>query len=161
MKASRHTRYSGKRRDESESRKDTPYQQWDTWFDCDLFAPLVDWPKRWCFEYVTRYGEAINPLYLMGFERVGCAPCINSNKDDIQRWAERAPEMIDKIREWEARTGLTYFRPIDRNRSRNDGQRDGIDEQVRWARTAHGGKRVFLPMMTEQSGCESKYGLCE
>ncbi len=154
-------RYSGKRRDESESRKNTPYQSWDEWFDCDLFAPLVDWPKQWCFDYVKRHGETINPLYEMGFERVGCAPCINSDKADIARWAARFPEMINKIRAWEDRLGMTFFRPIDRNKDRNDGKRDGIDAQVVWARTSHGGKKILLPMMHQAEGCESKYGLCE
>jgi hypothetical protein len=144
------------RRDESRKREDAPFQQWDEYYDCWLYAPLVDWPKQWCFEYVARYGEPINPLYSMGFGRVGCAPCINSNKEDLVNWAARFPEMIDKVRAWEARTGLTFFMPVDRN-----GTVNGVDDVVRWARTARGGTKVFLPMMTERAGCESKYGTCE
>lgn len=150
-----YTRYSGVRREESAKRKDAPYHQWDDFYDCDLYAPLVDWPKQWCFDYVKAHGEAINPLYALGFNRVGCAPCINSGKDDILNWATRFPEMIDKIRGWEAQTGLTFFMPLYQSMPNT------IDEAVAWARTARGGKKVFLPMMTERSGCESKYGLCE
>lgn len=149
-------RYSGVRREESESRKDALYQLWDDFYDCWLYAPLVDWPKAWCFDYVKRHSEPINPLYSMGFSRVGCAPCINSGKDDIANWAARFPEMIDKVRDWEKQTGLTFFMPVGRN-----GVSNGIDDVVRWARTRYGGKKVFLPMMTERSGCESKYGTCE
>ena len=31
-----------------------------------------------------RHGLNLNPLYGMGFERVGCLPCINSSKNDIR-----------------------------------------------------------------------------
>lgn len=150
------TRYSGVRRGESMKRKDTPYHQWDTYFDCDLYAPLVDWPKDWCFESAKQHGEQINPLYALGFGRVGCAPCINSNKEDITNWAMRFPEMIDKIRGIEERTGLTFFMPVDR-----DGRANRVDAVVEWAGTAHGGKHRMLPMMHDRLPCESKYGLCE
>ncbi len=149
-------RYSGVRRDESESRKNAPYQFWDDYFDCFTFAPLVDWPKEWCFEYVKRYGEPVNELYKLGFGRVGCAPCINSNKDDIQNWAIRFPEMIDKIRGWEARTGLTFFMPV-----RRDSVRNTVDEVVAWSKTSRGGRQAELPIIQERMSCESKYGLCE
>lgn len=149
-------RYTGVRRDESVNRANAEYLLWDDMYDCWLYAPLVDWPKQWCFDYVARYGESVNPLYTMGFGRVGCSPCINSNKDDIRNWAERFPEMIDKVRGWEERTGLTFFMPVGR-----DGESNSIDEVVAWARTARGGRATFLPMMNERASCESKYGLCE
>lgn len=149
-------RYSGVRRDESIARAEAVYEWWDDYYDCWLFAPLVDWPKQWCFDYVGRYSEPINPLYSLGFGRVGCSPCINSNKDDIANWAARFPEMIDKVREWEQRTGLTFFMPMGR-----DGVRNDIDEVVQWSRTSRGGKHLYLPMMNERAGCESKYGTCE
>lgn len=109
-----YTRYSGKRRDESKSREATPFHFWDDWFDCDTYAPLMDWTKPMCFSYVQAHHEPINPLYMLGFDRVGCAPCINSDKADLANWAARFPEMIDKIRTWEQRVNVTFFRPIDR-----------------------------------------------
>jgi len=151
-----YTRYTGVRRDESEGRKNTPYHRWDDYFDCDLYAPLVDWPKDWCFESAKRHGEKINPLYALGFGRVGCAPCINSGKEDIRNWATRFPEMIDKIRGIEQRTGLTFFMPMN-----GDGLPNTVDEVVLWASTAHGGRKLLLPMMHDRPSCESKYGLCE
>ena len=86
-------RYSGVRRDESERRKDTPERAWDAYFDCELVCPLVEWSKDDCFKFVQSRGEKVNPLYTMGFSRVGCAPCVNSNKADIREWAARFPEM--------------------------------------------------------------------
>ena len=72
-------RYSGVRRDESERRKDTPRLSWDKYFDCELVCPLVEWTKEQCFAFVQGRGERINPLYMMGFSRVGCSPCVNSS----------------------------------------------------------------------------------
>lgn len=148
-------RYTGVRRDESDARKNAPIQQWDTWFDCDLFAPLADWTKQMCFDFVQAHGERVNELYTMGFERVGCAPCINSGKEDILNWATRRPQMIDKIRGWEQRSGRTYFAP------RVPGMRtNNIDEVVAWAKTSRGGRQALLPVMHDRPACESKFGLC-
>src|SRR5580765_3178566 len=68
------TRYTGVRRDESNTRTAAPFEQWDDWFDCPLCAPIADWTKPMCFAYLEAHGEAINPLYKLGFNRVGCAP---------------------------------------------------------------------------------------
>lgn len=151
-----YARYKGVRRDESNARKATELETWDDYFDCPLFAPLFDWTKTMCFDYVKAHGEQFNPLYTLGFSRVGCAPCINSSKEDIVNWHARRPEMIEKVRGLEERTGRTFFSPVDR-----DGQPNKVDEVVRWAQTSRGGKHVLLPMMLEREGCESKYGLCE
>lgn len=153
-------RYVGIRRDESEGRKNYPAQSWDTLFDCELFAPLVEWTKQQCFDFVMAAGEVINPLYTLGFNRVGCAPCVLIKKEDLVNWVMRRPAMIDKIRGYEQRTGKTYFPPI------VAGKLTGwntIDEVIAWAKTMRGGKQdqgVF-PIMYEREGCESKYGLCE
>jgi 3'-phosphoadenosine 5'-phosphosulfate sulfotransferase (PAPS reductase)/FAD synthetase len=152
-------RYSGVRRDESERRKNTPERAWDNYYDCELVCPLVEWTKAQCFDFCKGRGELINPLYLMGFARVGCAPCVNSNKDDIREWAARFPEMIDKVREWEKRVNRPFFR-----KDKKTDPDMWIDEQVEWSRTTRGGKQYALPfveMEAEKGSCSSKYGLCE
>lgn len=152
-------RYSGVRRDESERRKNTPERSWDDYFDCELVCPLAAWSKEDCFEFVKSRGEKINPLYTMGFARVGCAPCVNSNKADIREWAARAPEMIDKVREWERIVQRPFFR--------KDHASDPdlwIDDVVQWSRTTRGGRQLSLPIveaMADAGTCSSKYGLCE
>jgi len=147
-------RYTGVRRDESNARAGQQIEQWDTWYDCPLVAPIADWTKQMCFDYVKAHGEQINPLYTLGFNRVGCAPCINSGKEDIRNWNDRFPEMIDKIRSWEKRTGRTFFAPCIPGKATNF-----IDEVVEWAQTSRGGTQ--FQMFPERPACESKYGLCE
>lgn len=105
-------RYAGVRADESNDRAKLSEREWDTYYDCELVRPVLRWTKSECFDFVKGRGEKINPLYTLGFSRVGCAPCINSGKDDIREWAARFPEMIDKVREWERSVGRTFFRPM-------------------------------------------------
>jgi 3'-phosphoadenosine 5'-phosphosulfate sulfotransferase (PAPS reductase)/FAD synthetase len=155
-------RYAGVRRDESSKRKETPFEQWDEWYDCDLRHPIADWTKKMCFDYVEAHGEQFNPLYKMGFSRVGCAPCINAGKQDILNWATRFPEMIDKIRGWEqmcdekSQRGVTFCPPLIPGQELNK-----IDDVVEWAKTSRGGRQQPFPIFHEREACESKYGLCE
>lgn len=150
-------RYTGVRRDESSKRAGVLIEEWDTFYDCQLIRPIADWTKQMCFDYVKAHGEEVNPLYTLGFNRVGCAPCVNSGREDIRAWVTRFPEMIDKVRGWEARTGITFFPPMIPGATGFN----AIDQVVDWAMAARGGKQTILPIMHERPACESKYGLCE
>lgn len=152
-------RYIGVRREESRMRANAEECERDTFLDCYIHRPLATWTKSEVFAFLEKHGEPINPLYRMGFSRVGCAPCINSNKNDINQWATRFPQMIDKVREWERRVGRTFFAPCVPGKEIN-----WVDEVVEWSRTARGGKQVLLPMLqadVEDGRCISKYRLCE
>jgi len=149
-------RYVGLRRDESSSRRKIQERNWDQFFDCYVNYPLATWTKEECFKYVLDCGEPINPLYKLGFNRVGCAPCINSSKEDIVNWVIRRPEMIDKIRRWEASLGRTYFAPMVPGLTINN-----IDQVIEWAKSKRGGRQKTFEIMHERPACESKYGLCE
>lgn len=152
-----YVRYVGVRCDESESRKDTPESKWDEYFKCIVNYPIRCWTKMECFAVLKSAGEMVNPLYSMGFGRVGCAPCINSGKDDIREWAARFPEMIDKVREWEKFVGRTFFAPCVPGMEMNF-----VDDVVVWSKTARGGKQPLLLFTeAESKTCSSKYGLCE
>jgi 3'-phosphoadenosine 5'-phosphosulfate sulfotransferase (PAPS reductase)/FAD synthetase len=102
-------RYVGVRRDESLARSLVDERQYDDMFLCWLNRPLADWTKYEVFEFLAKAGEPTNPLYQLGFARVGCAPCVNSSKEDIRLWASRFPEMIDKVRAWEVKAGRSFF----------------------------------------------------
>jgi 3'-phosphoadenosine 5'-phosphosulfate sulfotransferase (PAPS reductase)/FAD synthetase len=147
-------RYTGVRRDESSKRSDAPITEWDRYYDCELLRPIADWTKQMCFDYVQAHGEEVNPLYKLGFNRVGCAPCINSSKADIRNWFDRAPEMIEKVRAWEKKTKRTFFSPMVPGLAMNT-----IDQVVDWAFTKHGGKEKLV-VLQDRPSCESKYGLC-
>lgn len=159
-------RYTGVRRDESKNRMKTPFREWDDYFDCYVNNPLADWTKQMCFDYVKGHGEPINPLYSMGFSRVGCSPCVNANKEDIRQWADRFPEVIDKVRGWEERVGRTFFPPLipritPRLFNGKPTKMNWIDEVVAWSRTDFGGYQFNMLKSLERPSCESKFGLCE
>ena len=149
-------RYSGVRREESHARRNRQPIEFDDFFDCELRNPIVDWTKQMCFDFVRFHKEPINHLYSLGFGRVGCAPCINSGKEDIRRWADRFPEMIDKVRLWEQQVGKTFFAPCVPGKPIN-----WIDEVVEWSRTDRGGRQFNILNTLERPSCESKFGLCE
>ncbi|QDT94184.1 phosphoadenosine phosphosulfate reductase domain-containing protein [Gimesia algae] len=152
-------RYTGVRCDESDARKNTPEGKWDDYFKCQIHYPIRCWTKQECFSVLKKAGEEVNPLYRMGFNRVGCAPCINASKADVREWNARFPEMIDKVREWEQRVRRTFFAPC------VPGMRiNWIDDVVRWSKTAFGGKQPMLPIVEVEAAagmCSSSYGLCE
>jgi hypothetical protein len=152
-------RYAGVRCEESAARRETPESCWDPYFQCYVYYPVRCWTKAEVFAVLRQAGEAINPLYTLGFGRVGCAPCVNSNKRDIRTWASRFPEMIEKVRAWEQSVGRTFFAPIVPGKTLN-----WIDDVVEWSRTSHGGRQYELPMFEQEAAsgvCVSQYGLCE
>lgn len=151
-----YVRYTGIRREESPNRAKREPEEHDEVFGCTLRHPILDWKKQECFDVVEAAGLPINELYRLGFTRVGCAPCVNSSKGDISRWASRFPEMIDKVRDWEKRVGRTFFPPCVPGLEIN-----WIDEVVRWAKTLHGGKQFDLLQVIDPPVCESDFGLCE
>lgn len=152
---SEYIRYSGVRRDESKRRGEQPIEEWDEYFDCPLRCPIADWTKQMCFDYVRQYSEPINPLYALGFERVGCSPCVNSTKEDIRLWSERFPEMITKVESWETSTKLRFFR------SPFPGMKEGlIREVVEWSKTDRGGRQFNILRGFDTPSCVSKFGLC-
>lgn len=160
-------RYTGIRRDESEARSKMPESGWDDLFDCEVRAPLVEWKKQQCFDFVREAGEPINPLYSLGFDRVGCSPCVNSGKEDITNWALRSPESIDKVRGWEESTNRTFFAPCVpgmKPRISPWGKFEifnWVDEVVEWAKTDRGGYQFNILRGLGVPSCESSYGLCE
>ncbi len=81
----------GIRRSESANRAAAPEWEWSDRLDCEVFRPLVAWTIDDVIAIHQRHGLAPNPLYLKGFSRVGCFPCKNWKKDEIQLGAEMWP----------------------------------------------------------------------
>ena len=135
------------------------------WGPCfSVRRPILSWSVDSVFEQHARHGIKPNPLYLQGFKRVGCMPCINSSKGDIANIVLRAPEHIEKVREYERIVSegsrqeipATFF-----HITAHHGLR-GIDGAVAWAKTTHGGRQYDLLSLAEDATqCSSEYGLCE
>lgn len=130
------------------------------------YRPILRWKWQDVFEAHRLYGVKPNPLYLQGRDRVGCF-CINSGKQEINAWAKRDIEHIERIAEWEdivsevsKRSNATFFpAPGDNETAR---ERGGIWQKIEWAKTTRGGRQYnLLDQLEEPAMCSSSYGLCE
>ncbi len=96
----------GIRRDESAARANMAEWEWMEDFDCEVWRPLVTWTIDDVIAIHKRHDVRPAPLYLKGFDRMGCYPCINENKGGIRRIADESPEVIDGIRVLEGKIGV-------------------------------------------------------
>ena len=135
------------------------------------YRPILDWTADDCFAMHKKHGIKHNPMYEQGMGRVGCMPCINARKDELNEISKRFPEAIDRIERWERAVSLaskrlcsTFFPseglPDDATMQQHYDNAN-IREIVKWSATARGGKqRDFLREM-DGPVCSSIYGLCE
>lgn len=139
---------SGVRRGESLAR--AKLSEWgdpmESYFGLKEWRPLIEWTLRDVLAIHERHGISLNPLYSKGAQRVGCFPCVMSNKSEMRAMTQNAPERIDQLREWENEIGSTFFPPNavpPRFRSREWVSKDGsrkkkictIDDVVMWAKS--------------------------
>lgn len=160
--------WQGIRAEESAQR--ACYPMWEQSPDAEgltLFRPLMGWTVKDVAAMHRRHGLKLNPLYGLGFERVGCLPCINSSKKDLRLVACLFPWAVEKIRTWElevrkvSRKGVGTF--FHQTKTPQASGPVAIDEVVRWAKTRHGGKQYdmmayFAP--STSSVCAYAGGLC-
>lgn len=130
------------------------------------YRPILDWTAEDCFAMHRKHGVKHNPLYEMGMGRVGCMPCINCRKDELNEISKRFPEVIERIEQWEQAVkqaskcnAATFFSaPSDDNEW---AAKQTIRVFVEWSKTARGGKQFDFLRMDDGPVCTSIYGLCE
>ena len=172
------TVHSGVRAGESRDRAKLVERGFDDMFGCTVNRPLLRWKLADVIAIHEKYGVPLNPLYALGFTRVGCFPCINSKKSEIKLISIHFPERIDQIREQERSIGKisTFFArktvPL-RYRSLEVDTKSGrmkvatIDDVVRWSHTLKGAKEktpvLFEDFYPDDVGlsCPSGMGMCE
>ncbi|MBN0049201.1 phosphoadenylyl-sulfate reductase [Streptomyces actuosus] len=85
---------TGLRRDESETRANTPVVGWDDRRRKVKVSPIARWTQDDVDAYVAEHGVLTNPLLMDGYASVGCAPCtrrVLAGEDArAGRWAGRA-----------------------------------------------------------------------
>ncbi len=106
-------------------------------------------------------------IYSLGFERVGCLPCINSSKKDIRLIARQFPWAVEKIHDWERQVGAASRKGISTFFHQSKTPKSGpnsIDEVVKWAMTRRGGSQYDMMAYCEpptSEVCIYAGGLCE
>ncbi|MFF4116015.1 phosphoadenylyl-sulfate reductase [Streptomyces sp. NPDC001714] len=85
---------TGLRRDESETRANTPVVGWDEKRQKVKISPIARWTQDDVDAYVAEHGVLTNPLLMDGYTSVGCAPCtrrvLEGEDARAGRWAGRA-----------------------------------------------------------------------
>lgn len=155
--------WQGVRADESYARSKLAERE-DTPEGFEIYRPLINWTVNDVFAMHDKHGIEPNPLYKEGMGRVGCMPCVNSNKNELFEIARRYPAEIERVAEWERivakaskRGGASFF-PHD------DIAGKGIYEYVEWSKTSFGGMQYDLEKLIgfdDVPTCSSQYGLCE
>lgn len=182
----------GVRRDESLNRQKAPMfqrvRQIGRPHDVLLFRPIIHWTAANVFSFAKAKGLPPNPLYLRGFGRVGCFPCINANKTELKMIGQHHPEAVARVAEWESivaevskRGSATFFGPDVTPEGARIGKRlrakgGATPEEVAaqswprsaevfaWAKTDRGGRQWNLldhAFPDDGLSCSSQYGLCE
>lgn len=166
---------TGVRRAESAARSKLAEFDFDTYYACDVYRPLIDWSLEQVIEYLKSKGQYPNPLYGVGAQRVGCFPCVMSRKHEIRMVADKFPDRIDLIREAEIRIGASFFsiNYVPKRFRRTVFSRNGeswrvasIDDVVDWSHTGAGGREYDSgPQMRfweeEAPTCANTSGACE
>ena len=82
---------TGLRRDQAETRRETPLVQWDAKFGLVKINPLATWDERAVWSYIVEHGLPYNPLHDQGYPSIGCTNCTLAviTGDDIRagRWS--------------------------------------------------------------------------
>jgi 3'-phosphoadenosine 5'-phosphosulfate sulfotransferase (PAPS reductase)/FAD synthetase len=162
----------GIRRAESQNRQDALEWEWNDDLDCEIWRPLVTWTREEVIAIHKRHGLPLNPLYLMGANRVGCWPCVFASKAEIALVADTDPARIDQIRAMEAdaqasqrarhpegivggtMASMFTLRPDNKTHIAAH-----VDDVVAWARTPTRGRPPEQPTLFD-SAC-MRWGVCE
>lgn len=87
---------TGLRREQSPTRKDLQYAQWDEENQMIKVNPLLDWSEKQVWDFVRENNIPFNALHQKGFPSIGCQPCTRPIEpgEDLRagRWWWENPE---------------------------------------------------------------------
>ena len=160
---------TGVRRGESKARSELPEFDFDTYYACDVYRPIIDWTTEQVFAYLKSKGQHANPLYSVGAKRVGCFPCIMSNKRELRTISDKFPERIEMIASWEEKLGVSFYssKYVPERGRLTPFQRNGVTymcpsirDIAKWSHTSRGGKHFDFDF-DEPPTCANNSGACE
>ena len=91
----------GIRAEESNERARLAEWEFSAEWDGYVWRPIMRFTIDDVLAIHHRHGLPVNPLYKRGHSRVGCYPCINATKEEIQLVADHSPDRIDEIEAFE------------------------------------------------------------
>jgi 3'-phosphoadenosine 5'-phosphosulfate sulfotransferase (PAPS reductase)/FAD synthetase len=129
----------------------------------DIWRPVFDWSAQQVIDYILDNGLEPNPLYRMGFKRVGCFPCIMSANPEIYQITERFPERITEIARYEKECKSSFFGPDSIPAKAYKGAFPLVTDVARYVQAEYARGTLFDQTEgTSSLSCMSYYsGLCE
>ena len=103
---------SGVRADESAKRAKMDAFIFDEFMQTDRWLPLLQWTALDTFGCHDRHEVRPNPLYQKGCSRVGCYPCIMSNKSELANLS-RYTDAMERLGAMEREATILSGRPPD------------------------------------------------
>jgi len=87
---------TGLRREQSVTRADVPYYEFDAEHGLAKFNPLIEWSEDDVWAYIRARDVPYNALHDQGYRSIGCAPCTRAVEpgEDVRagRWWWENPE---------------------------------------------------------------------
>lgn len=151
--------FQGVRRGESKRRSTRQCIAWNGFFDCMEYLPLCYKSEEWVFDYLKEKDVPPNPLYALGYGRVGCFPCIHANKTELSLLPDWA---WDRLMFYESLVGTTWFGP-NTVPGKPKGYINSIDEVREWCKTSWGGKQYDIFKSADKEDAPSCFSswVCE
>lgn len=127
----------------------------------DVLRPVFDWSSQQVIDYILAKGQEPNPLYKMGYKRVGCWPCIMASQHDILNISRQSPERIAEITQLEHDLHSSFFGPdkIPAKYIESGAKYPLITDVVRYVEWQNATGSLFDD--DTATSCMSFYGLCE
>ena len=144
-------------------KKDVLY--WCEKYDDSLLRPVFEWSGKQVIDYIIENDQKPNPLYYQGSKRVGCFPCIMTNKQELKAMIELNPQWIEKVNQAEIETGSSFFPPdyipkrFCSERDKNGVKYPNVNDVVNYLIEAS--ENMFADEEMYNTSCMSFYGLCE
>ena len=66
---------TGMRRQQSQTRRELPLEEWDAEHGLQKFNPLLEWTHQDVWAYIRKFDVPYNALHDKGYPSIGCAPC--------------------------------------------------------------------------------------
>ena len=129
----------------------------------DVLRPVFDWTAQQVIDYILENGLEPNPLYKMGFKRVGCFPCIMSAKPEIYQITQRFPERITEIAMYEKECKSSFLGPNSIPKKAYKGSYPLITDVEKYIKSEYARGTLFDEIEgTTVMSCMSYYsGVCE
>ena len=87
--------------------------KWSKIYNCDKYRPFFYETAFDVIDYIINHDQKPNPLYYMGFKRVGCFTCIMSSLAELKLIIFNFPDMWYRLKEAEKIVGSSFFAPGD------------------------------------------------